>query len=109
MSRSAAVATPSTRASSLQMKAASYLDRASFETFYRTHGDALLRFFLRRTFDAHLSLEPTAETFATAFARRKAFPAHLSPASVPEPFPTVRCSAIGRRRVPGPPAPSSLR
>jgi RNA polymerase sigma-70 factor (ECF subfamily) len=48
-------------------------DRDSFASFYRAHSRALLLFFTRRTFDAEISLDLTAETFARAFASRQSF------------------------------------
>ena len=46
---------------------------ANFERFYRRHGEPMLVFFARRTFDADVALELTAETFATAYANRANF------------------------------------
>ncbi|HTE63061.1 MAG TPA: RNA polymerase sigma factor [Solirubrobacteraceae bacterium] len=46
---------------------------AAFEEFYRAHAEALLVFLTRRTLDAHLALDLTAETFAKAFTQRKRF------------------------------------
>lgn len=45
----------------------------AFEAFYRSTAEGLLRFFARRTLDAHLALELTAETFAVAFTKRAQF------------------------------------
>jgi RNA polymerase sigma factor (sigma-70 family) len=44
-----------------------------FERFYRHHAESLLVFFARRTLDADLALELTAETFAIAYAKRAKF------------------------------------
>ena len=48
-------------------------DAASFERFYRRHVDELLGFFVRRTRDAELTADLTAETFATALATRRRY------------------------------------
>jgi RNA polymerase sigma-70 factor (ECF subfamily) len=45
----------------------------SFAVFYRAHVDALLGFFCRRTHDAELAADLTAETFAAALAGRRRF------------------------------------
>jgi RNA polymerase sigma factor (sigma-70 family) len=45
----------------------------SFAVFYRAHADALLGFFCRRTHDAQLAADLTAETFAAALAGRRRF------------------------------------
>jgi RNA polymerase sigma factor (sigma-70 family) len=45
-------------------------DTASFEVFYRRHFEPLLGFFARRTADAELAADLTAETFAAALAAR---------------------------------------
>jgi RNA polymerase sigma factor (sigma-70 family) len=45
----------------------------SFAVFYRGHVDALLGFFCRRTRDAELAADLTAETFAAALAGRRQF------------------------------------
>jgi RNA polymerase sigma factor (sigma-70 family) len=45
----------------------------SFAVFYRAHVDALLGFFCRRTHDAELAADLTAETFAAALAARRRF------------------------------------
>ena len=45
-------------------------DGASFALFYRHHVDAMLGFFSRRTRDAELAADLTAETFAAALAGR---------------------------------------
>jgi RNA polymerase sigma factor (sigma-70 family) len=44
-----------------------------FEAFYREHAQALFVFLARRSLDPQTALELTAETFATAFARRRQF------------------------------------
>jgi RNA polymerase sigma-70 factor, ECF subfamily len=48
-------------------------DAASFERFYVRHVDALLGYFARRTHDAELAADLTAETFAAALAGRRRF------------------------------------
>src|SRR3954452_21866183 len=48
-------------------------DTRSFELFYRRHFEAVLGFFARRTRDAELSADLTAETFAAALAGRRRF------------------------------------
>jgi RNA polymerase sigma-70 factor (ECF subfamily) len=48
-------------------------DRDSFAGFYLEHSHAVLMFFTRRTFDAEVALDLTAETFARAFASRRSF------------------------------------
>lgn len=45
----------------------------SFAVFYRAHVDDLLGFFCRRTRDAELAADLTAETFAAALAGRRRF------------------------------------
>ena|SRR5690348_7720234 len=49
------------------------MDPASFEEFYLRHVDNLLGFFARRTRDAELAADLTAETFAAALAARRRF------------------------------------
>ena len=48
-------------------------DAASFERFYLRHVDALLGFFARRTRDAELAADLTAETFAAALSARRRY------------------------------------
>ena len=48
-------------------------DVASFECFYVRHVDALLGFFARRTRDAELAADLTAETFAAALGARRRY------------------------------------
>ena len=48
-------------------------DRDGFSEFYRAHSRDLVVFFTRRTFDAELALDLTAETFAQAFSSRHSF------------------------------------
>ena len=48
-------------------------DPASFEAFYGRHVEAVLGFFARRTRDAELAADLTAETFAAALAGRRRF------------------------------------
>src|SRR3954469_12736923 len=54
---------------------------AGFEEFYGRHVDALLGFFSRRTRDAELAADLTAETFAAALSAPRRFrPAPHAPA-----------------------------
>lgn len=48
-------------------------DAASFERFYVRHVDELLGFFARRTRDAELAADLTAETFAAALTARRRY------------------------------------
>src|SRR3954471_8615379 len=48
-------------------------DAASFECFYVRHVDGLLGFFARRTRDAELAADLTAETFAAALTARRRY------------------------------------
>ena len=48
-------------------------DLGSFAAFYRTHVDALLGYFCRRTRDPELAADLTAETFAAALAGRRRY------------------------------------
>jgi RNA polymerase sigma-70 factor (ECF subfamily) len=48
-------------------------DPADFEEFYTRHVDTLLGFFARRTRDAELAADLTAETFAAALAARRRY------------------------------------
>jgi RNA polymerase sigma factor (sigma-70 family) len=48
-------------------------DAASFELFYDRYFERLLRFFSRRTRDAELAADLTAETFAAALAARRRY------------------------------------
>jgi RNA polymerase sigma factor (sigma-70 family) len=48
-------------------------DPASFEEFYVRHVDGLLGFFARRTRDAELAADLTAETFAAALGSRRRY------------------------------------
>src|SRR3954447_18662639 len=48
-------------------------DPASFELFYVRHVDGVLGFFARRTRDAELAADLTAETFAAALVSRQRF------------------------------------
>ena len=48
-------------------------DAASFESFYLRHVDGLLGYFARRTRDAELAADLTAETFAAALTARRRF------------------------------------
>jgi len=49
------------------------LDAATLGDLYEAEGRALLRYVVRRTFDADLALDLVAETFAIAFERRRTF------------------------------------
>ena len=52
-------------------------DGATFELFYRRYADRMLGYFVRRTHDAELAADLTAETFAAALtSRRRPHPAH---------------------------------
>jgi DNA-directed RNA polymerase specialized sigma24 family protein len=48
-------------------------DRAGFAAAYRRHARSILLFLTRRTYDAEIALDLTAETFARAYAGRKKF------------------------------------
>jgi RNA polymerase sigma factor (sigma-70 family) len=48
-------------------------DGASFEMFYRRHAERMLCYFVRRTHDAELAADLTAETFAAALASRRRY------------------------------------
>jgi RNA polymerase sigma factor (sigma-70 family) len=48
-------------------------DAASFARFYARHVDALLGYFARRTRDAELAADLTAETFAAALTARRRY------------------------------------
>jgi RNA polymerase sigma factor (sigma-70 family) len=48
-------------------------DREEFARVYAEHSRGLVAFFVRRTYDAQLALDLTAETFAQAFAGRRRF------------------------------------
>jgi RNA polymerase sigma factor (sigma-70 family) len=56
-------------------------DGASFELFYRRHAERMLGYFARRTRDAELSADLTAETFAAVLASRRRFSADQGGAS----------------------------
>ena len=56
-------------------------DAASFAAFYQRYAETLLAFFSRRTRDAELAADLTAETFAAALAGRRRFRAEAGPAS----------------------------
>jgi RNA polymerase sigma factor (sigma-70 family) len=45
----------------------------AFVAFYREHSHGLLAFFARRTLDAEVAADLTAETFAAAYAARRRF------------------------------------
>jgi RNA polymerase sigma factor (sigma-70 family) len=48
-------------------------DGASFELFYRRHAERMLGYFVRRTHDAELAADLTAETFAAVLASRRRY------------------------------------
>jgi RNA polymerase sigma factor (sigma-70 family) len=48
-------------------------DGASFELFYRRYAERMLGYFVRRTRDAELAADLTAETFAAALAGRRRY------------------------------------
>jgi RNA polymerase sigma factor (sigma-70 family) len=48
-------------------------DGASFELFYRRHAERMLGYFMRRTRDAELAADLTAETFAAALGSRRGY------------------------------------
>jgi len=52
---------------------ASVAEPELFVAFYDHHARRLLAFFVRRTFDAQVAADLTAETFAQAFAARARF------------------------------------
>jgi RNA polymerase sigma factor (sigma-70 family) len=54
---------------------------ASFERFYVRHVDGLLGFFVRRTRDAELAADLTAETFAAALSGRRRYRPEAGPAA----------------------------
>jgi RNA polymerase sigma-70 factor (ECF subfamily) len=56
-------------------------DGAAFEVFYKRYVEQLLGFFSRRTRDAELSADLTAETFAAALAGRRRYRPERGPAS----------------------------
>lgn len=51
-------------------------DPAAFTAVYDEHAQAMLVFFARRTFDAEVAADLTAETFALAFRQRRRFRGH---------------------------------
>jgi RNA polymerase sigma-70 factor (ECF subfamily) len=53
--------------------AASLADPAAFAPIVERWGDALLGYFFRRTLDAEVAMDLTAETMAIAFTRRHSF------------------------------------
>jgi RNA polymerase sigma factor (sigma-70 family) len=56
-------------------------DGASFELFYLRHAERMLGYFARRTHDAELAADLTAETFAAALAGRRRYRAEAGAAS----------------------------
>src|SRR5262245_43177557 len=55
-------------------------DGASFELFYRRYAERMLGHFMRRTRDAELAADLTAETFAAALAGRHRYRPNTGPA-----------------------------
>lgn len=49
------------------------LDANSFARLYDAHAEQMLGFFMRRTFDAEVSMDLVAETFASGFRDRRRF------------------------------------
>ena len=49
------------------------LDGDAIARLYDSHAEAMLGFFMRRTYDAEASLDLVAETFAAGFADRRRF------------------------------------
>jgi RNA polymerase sigma-70 factor (ECF subfamily) len=49
------------------------LDGNDISELYELHGQAILKFAMRRTLDAQLSLDVVGETFAVAFERRRRY------------------------------------
>ena len=56
-------------------------DGATFELFYRRYADRMLGYFVRRTHDAELAADLTAETFAAALTSRRRYRADAGNAS----------------------------
>ncbi len=56
-----------------ELLVASVGDEEAFAVFYRRHARPLAGFFMRRTGDAELAADLTAETFAAALASRRRF------------------------------------
>jgi RNA polymerase sigma factor (sigma-70 family) len=56
-------------------------DGATFELFYRRYADRMLGYFVRRTHDAELAADLTAETFAAALTSRRRYRAEAGNAS----------------------------
>ncbi len=50
-----------------------HLDEDALGRLFRAHGDGLLAFFTRRTFDGQVALDLVSETFAQAVAGRRRF------------------------------------
>jgi RNA polymerase sigma-70 factor (ECF subfamily) len=61
------------RVSDEELLVASADDEEAFAAFYRRHARPLAGFFLRRTGDAELAADLTAETFAAALGSRRRF------------------------------------
>jgi RNA polymerase sigma factor (sigma-70 family) len=56
------------------------LELGSFAVFYRRHVEDLVAFFMRRTRNAELAADLTAETFAAAIVARRRFRPGVAPA-----------------------------
>jgi RNA polymerase sigma-70 factor (ECF subfamily) len=54
-------------------------DSEAFAELYAAHSQRIISFFARRTYDAQLSLDLTAETFAQAFSGRNRFRGSTDP------------------------------
>ena len=63
-----------------ELLVASVGDEEAFAAFYRRHARPLAGFFMRRTGDAELAADLTAETFAAALASRRRFDPAKGPA-----------------------------
>jgi RNA polymerase sigma factor (sigma-70 family) len=61
------------RVSDEELLVASVRDEEAFAAFYRRHAKPLAGFFVRRTGNAELAADLTAETFAAALAGRRSF------------------------------------
>jgi RNA polymerase sigma-70 factor (ECF subfamily) len=64
-----------------ELLVASVADEEAFAAFYRRHARPLAGFFMRRSGDAELAADLTAETFAAALASRRRFDPAKGPAT----------------------------
>ena len=71
----------STTVSDEDLLVASVRDEEAFAAFYRRYAKPLAGFFLRRTGNAELAADLTAETFAAALASRRRFDPSKGPAA----------------------------